>query len=138
MDPEQKARLRIDQQLELAGWIVLDYRDLHITAGRLLGTKQAGLDRLLDHIAAMNTDEAELFATAYAAWNDLLIDGRPADEKGIIAEIYGWHESKKKFTLAAIRERLEWMRLNRYVATGQGEKTKHIGKNHRKVVRRRA
>lgn len=34
MDPEQKARLRIDQQLELAGWIVQDYREMHITAGR--------------------------------------------------------------------------------------------------------
>jgi type I restriction-modification system DNA methylase subunit len=32
------------------------------------------------YIAAMNTDEAELFATAYAAWNGLLIDGRPADD----------------------------------------------------------
>ncbi|MGH7139343.1 MAG: DEAD/DEAH box helicase family protein, partial [Pirellulales bacterium] len=33
MDPEQKARLRIDQQLELAGWVVQDYRDMHIAAG---------------------------------------------------------------------------------------------------------
>lgn len=33
MDPEQKARLRIDQQLELAGWIVQDDREMHITAG---------------------------------------------------------------------------------------------------------
>ncbi|MGH7194924.1 MAG: restriction endonuclease subunit S, partial [Candidatus Saccharimonadales bacterium] len=41
-------------------------------AARLLGDKQADFDRLLDHMAAMNTDEAELFATAYAAWNDLL------------------------------------------------------------------
>lgn len=33
MDPEQKARQRIDQQLEQAGWLVQDYRDMHITAG---------------------------------------------------------------------------------------------------------
>jgi type I restriction enzyme S subunit len=67
-------------------------------AGGILGRKQADLDRLLDHISKMDTDQAELFATAYAAWNDLLIDGRPADDLAIAAEIHGWHESKKRFT----------------------------------------
>ena len=33
MTPEQKARSRIDQQLEQAGWIIQDYRDMYITAG---------------------------------------------------------------------------------------------------------
>lgn len=33
MDPEQKARLRIDQHLEQSGWLVQDYRDMHIGAG---------------------------------------------------------------------------------------------------------
>jgi type I restriction enzyme R subunit len=31
--PEQKARQQIDRQLELAGWIVQDYAQMHITAG---------------------------------------------------------------------------------------------------------
>jgi len=31
--PEQKARQQIDRQLEQAGWIVQDYRQMHITAG---------------------------------------------------------------------------------------------------------
>src|SRR5262245_35156847 len=33
MTPEQSARLRIDQQLEEAGWLVQDYAQMHITAG---------------------------------------------------------------------------------------------------------
>lgn len=33
MTPEQEARQEIDRQLVAAGWIVQDYRDLHITAG---------------------------------------------------------------------------------------------------------
>jgi len=33
MTPEQKARQNIDQQLEAAGWVVQDYRDIHISAG---------------------------------------------------------------------------------------------------------
>ncbi len=33
MTPEQQAREEIDRQLQAAGWIVQDYRDIHITAG---------------------------------------------------------------------------------------------------------
>lgn len=33
MTPEQKARQQIDRQLEQAGWIVQDYRQMNITAG---------------------------------------------------------------------------------------------------------
>jgi len=33
MTPEQKARQQIDRQLEQAGWIVQDFRQMHITAG---------------------------------------------------------------------------------------------------------
>ena len=33
MTPEQKARQRIDQQLEQAGWAVQDYADLNLSAG---------------------------------------------------------------------------------------------------------
>lgn len=33
MTPEQKARQEIDRQLDAAGWVVQDYRDIHITAG---------------------------------------------------------------------------------------------------------
>ena len=33
MTPEQKARQRIDQQLEQCGWVVQDYADMNISAG---------------------------------------------------------------------------------------------------------
>src|SRR5438045_904247 len=33
MTPEQRARQRIDQQLEVSGWIVQDYRAMNISAG---------------------------------------------------------------------------------------------------------
>ena len=46
----------------------------------------------------------------YAAWNDLLIDGRPADEDAIAAEFYAWDESKKKFSRDQILSRIAWMR----------------------------
>jgi type I restriction enzyme S subunit len=92
-------------------------------AVRDLGPKKADFDRLLDHIAKMDTDQAELFATAYAAWNDLLIDGRSTDDDAIATEIYAWDESKKKFTPERIATCLGWMRQRQYIPTGAGERT---------------
>lgn len=43
MDPEQKARLRIDQQLEQAGWIVQDYREMFIAAGLGVAVRESSL-----------------------------------------------------------------------------------------------
>jgi hypothetical protein len=106
-------------------------------AGSFLGDRRPDLDRLLDHIAGMNTDAAELFATAYAAWNDLLIGGRPADDDAIIAEVHGWHEQKRRFGPEVIKERLDWMRKNGYVPTGQGQRTRLAGKETKLHSQRR-
>src|SRR5262249_50452315 len=68
-------------------------------AAPLLGDRRVAFDQLLAHFATLDSAGAELFATVYAAWNDLLLDGRPADEAAITAEVYGWHPSKReKFT----------------------------------------
>ncbi len=88
-----------------------------------LGEKAANAQRLLDHIRQMKTPEAELFGTVYAVWNGLLLDDKSADDAAIIAGVHGWHESKKKYTPQAIRERIEWMKANGYTPTGRGRRT---------------
>lgn len=102
--------------------------DLTQRAVTYLGETQTALDQLLDHLAKMNTDQAELLATTYAAWNDLLIDGRPADDDTIIAEVYGWDESKAKFTRPQIIKCIAWMHSHGYVPTGQGQRTTVLAK----------
>ncbi len=102
--------------------------DLSQRAVTYLGETQSALDQLLDHLAKMNTDQAELLATTYAAWNDLLIDGRPADENAIIAEVYGWDESKAKFSRDQIIKCIGWMKKQGYVPTGQGQRTTVLAK----------
>lgn len=97
-------------------------------ANEFLGTRRESIDRLLKHIAKMDMKQAELFATTYAAWNDLLIDERDATEASIIEEFYGWDESKQKFTKAEIKKQLKWMRSNDYVPTGKGERTEERAK----------
>lgn len=92
-------------------------------AEKYLDTNRAAFDQLLEHISKMNTDQAELFATIYAAWNDLLLDGRTASDDAIVKEVHGWHEKKKRFDRAKITKCLAWMREHDYVPTGQGQRT---------------
>jgi type I restriction enzyme, S subunit len=112
--------------------------ELCCVAVSILGDKQAALNQLLDHFARMDTDQAELLATAYAAWNDLLLDGRPADEEAIIKEIYGWDESKAKFDRPRILACLEWMRKQGYVPTGTGQRTQVLERKTRLPSKRKA
>lgn len=95
--------------------------------------RQAALNRLGEHVDAaeqllrtireMTTDEAELFATVYTVWNELLLAGKLADEKTIAAGVYGWHEEKRKFTPDAIRNRMTWMQEAGYVPKSSNRPT---------------
>jgi hypothetical protein len=58
-------------------------------AEALFGDRRAAIDEFLGLLFRLSTDETELFGTVYAAWNDLLIDGRPADESSIVVEVIG-------------------------------------------------
>ena len=92
------------------------------------GERKAAFDQLIADFDDLNSDEAELLATAYTAWNDLLIDGRPADEDAIVAEFYAWDESKKKFSRDQILSRIAWMRQHGYVPAGRGQRTTVVEK----------
>lgn len=107
-------------------------------AAKFLGDQKANIDRLLDHMAKMDMKQAELFATAYAAWNDLLIDGKEVTDDGIIDEFYAWDESKRKFERADIVNQLKWMRSEGYVPTGKGERTTNRTKQTRLPSSKRA
>lgn len=108
--------------------------------GRAAGVKRLGkhaadAEKLLRLIRSMTTDAAELFATVYAVWNDLLLDGKPVDDAAIVAGVYGWNVKKKKFTPAAITAMIARIRLEGYEPTGHGKRTEPPG--HRKATRKR-
>ncbi len=107
-------------------------------AATLLGDRRVAFDQLLAHIATLDSAGAELFATVYAAWNDLLLEGRPADEAAITAEVYGWHPSKReKFTHEAITTQIAWMRSNGYAPLGRGEQTSPVNQTTGTAPKRR-
>jgi hypothetical protein len=135
--PFDKSIYRLEGTANKSGWFTKKNR-LRTGVTYHPGPK---IDSMCEHALRLLGDKQpptkpSFFSTAYAAWNDLLIDGRPADDKSILAEIYGWHESKKRFTRTDILKRLEWMRRNGYVPSGQGQKTEPM-KVGAKVVRRR-
>ncbi|HTD82205.1 MAG TPA: hypothetical protein VK648_00275 [Gemmatimonadaceae bacterium] len=79
------------------------------------------LIRLMRH---WDTERCEIFATAYAAWNDLLLWEKEVSDDAILQEVlYRWHDSKQRIPEARWRKALEWMRKEGFVPTGFGKPT---------------
>ena len=94
-------------------------------ARALFGEALPAVDEFLDRMFEMKTDDVELFGTVYAAWNDLLLDNRPADNAAILAEVHGWHASKRdKFPKAAVHAMLARIREWGYTPTGTAPRTR--------------
>ncbi|HEY1684394.1 MAG TPA: restriction endonuclease subunit S [Tepidisphaeraceae bacterium] len=91
---------------------------------RILGKHQKEFDRLLDKFEKMDTEQAELFATVFAAWNDFLIDGvKPTDEQ-IIKEVReNWHAAKQRFTPDRLQTCIDWIRKHDFIPRGAGPRT---------------
>lgn len=93
-------------------------------ARTLLGKKVGEMDRLLTWFEKMTTEQAEVFATVFAAWNDFLLDRmQPTDEQIIEQVREHWHESKERFTPQRLRTCIAWMRQNRFIPRGVGPHT---------------
>lgn len=77
-----------------------------------------GLNRLM---RTWSSEECELFATVYAAWNDLILRRRNPTADAIIFEVREmWHESKKKFSPERISEMIDTIMRLDYAPTGWG------------------
>jgi len=79
---------------------------------------------LIRRMRRWDTEWCEIFSTAYAAWNDLLLWGQDASDNAIVHEVlYRWHESKQRIPEERWRKALEWMRKEGFVPTGFGKPT---------------
>ncbi len=71
-----------------------------------------------------STDRCEIFSTAYAAWNDLLIWGREETEEAILHEILDrWNPTKKRFKPERWLAAIQWMKKQGFTPTGFGHPT---------------
>ncbi len=82
------------------------------------------IQRIIDLMRSWDTERCEIFSTAYAAWNDLLIWRKTVTDDAIVHEIlHRWHDRKKQVPESRWRKALEWMRKEGFVPTGSGKPT---------------
>jgi type I restriction enzyme S subunit len=88
-----------------------------------LGNLSQELDSLLELMLPMNTQQAEIFSTVYAAWNNLLLDGaQPSDEEIVLEAREHWHTAKLKIPREKFFAAINWLREKDFVPTGKGRK----------------
>ncbi len=91
----------------------------------VLADQKTEFNRLLNLFSSKNTEEAEIIATLFAAWNDFLLDGLSPNDEAIIHEVReNWHPDKARFTPAHLQQWLDWMKQNQLVPKGQKPRTK--------------
>lgn len=82
------------------------------------------LERLFALFADKKTEEAEIAATLFAAWNDFLLNGMSPTDQQILHEVReNWHPSKARFSTEQLTQWLSWLRNNNIVPKGKGSKT---------------
>lgn len=86
------------------------------------------INEVLSLLGHFKTRECEIVSTLYAAWNDLLIDGGPADDASILHEASSaerWHKSKEQIAPERWTKALQWMKDKGLVPVGYGKHTRH-------------
>ncbi len=95
------------------------------------GERADVVDVLINKLLPLNRRQAEIVATLYAAWNNLLLLGRsPSDEDIVFEARENWHDSKLKIERYKFFRGLKWMREQGLVPAGKG---RHVGE---KAVRK--
>ena len=71
----------------------------------------------------MDTQQAEIFFTVYAAWNNLLLDGvQPAEEAILFEARKNWHPDKLRISRERFFTAISWMRDKQIIPKGKGLK----------------
>jgi type I restriction enzyme, S subunit len=88
-----------------------------------LGPRTANVDTLLKVMLPMDTQQAEIFATVYAAWNNLLLDRQTiTDEKIVLEARENWHPDKMQIPRDKFFEAIKWIRKKNFVPLGKGKR----------------
>jgi type I restriction enzyme S subunit len=83
------------------------------------------LERAIDVIVPLVSQDAEVFATVHAAWNNLLHDGKLASEDAIVKEARDdWHRAKLNIPEAKFRAAIKSIRAKGLVPDGTA---KYVG-----------
>lgn len=73
-------------------------------------------DKIINTFKTSSTEQCEIVATIFSAWDDLLHGGRPFSDEDILDEVLNnWHESKRRIERSRWQKALVWMRDNGFV-----------------------
>ena len=87
-----------------------------------LGERCEDVESLLRWMVSMTPRQAEIVATVFAAWNNLLLEGkRPTDERIVLEARENWHPEKLKIDRASFFSAVKWLREQGCVPEGTGK-----------------
>ncbi|CAN5456339.1 hypothetical protein BH11PSE9_BH11PSE9_10480 [soil metagenome] len=100
--------------------------DEHLASARqMLAPYLPQLEPVIDFLVPMDTEDAEVFVTVHAAWNNLLIDGVEVTDSAIVsAAREGWHADKLKKPEYKFRNAIALIRQKGLVPDGTA---KYVG-----------
>src|SRR3546814_731418 len=114
------------QRVDDAGYRVTKHTkfDELITRTELmLGELLVDVERVLELMWPMTTRQAEIFATVFAAWNNLLLDGEFISDERIVREAReDWHPDKLKIPRENFFHAIAWMKDKGLCPEGKGKK----------------
>jgi hypothetical protein len=88
------------------------------------------LENLFNLFYNLTTEQAEIIATLYACWNDLIIMRQEISDQRIITEVKKhWHINKLRFSDDRLQIALNWMKENKLLPKGNKSVTKTKKKN---------
>ena len=89
---------------------------------KALGEDIEPVEYLISRMVSMNTQQAEIFATVYAAWNNLLIRREDVSDEAIVYEAReNWHKNKCKIPRDKFFKAIEWMTEKNIIPKGKGK-----------------
>ncbi|MDE5986874.1 MAG: restriction endonuclease subunit S [Prevotella sp.] len=70
-------------------------------------------DKIINTFKSQRTEQCEIVATLYSAWEDLLRSNKAFNDADIVNEVLNnWHESKKRISQDRWLKAIQWMRDN--------------------------
>jgi type I restriction enzyme S subunit len=89
----------------------------------VLGENLYKVEETLSWMLQLNVQQAEIVATGYAAWNNLLLDGKsPSDDEIVYESRDNWHPNKLKIERQRFLNAVHWLRKEGVVPQGIGKR----------------
>lgn len=116
------------QRVEKAGYRVTKYRQFGSLIERVrekLGDRNRDVESIIELMLPMDSQQAEIFCTVYAAWNNLLLDRQEPDDESIVYEAReNWHPDKLNIPRERFFAAIGWMRQKGVVPVGKGKQVR--------------